>query len=114
MIGAGSAPCAGTVKVVEAGTFAVTLFYNLLCLFGRAIIPFHHTGNAVFHVGSNKHIDATRIVAQHIVGTASYEDARMIGRSLAYGLALYAEEVLVLLFIVIISGPTTYKWYDVA
>ena len=46
---------------------------------------------AVGIIGGNKNIGATFLVAKHIVGTTSYEYARMFGGNFLYSLALNAE-----------------------
>ena len=49
------------------------------------------SGETVGIIGGNKNIGATFLVAKHIVGTTSYEYARMFGGNFLYSLALNAE-----------------------
>ena len=95
VVALGGAPCLAAIVVVVVGATAVGLLDELVgLLFGDAFLA-DHACYAVFEIGGEEEVYLTRMVAQDIVGTAAYEDARFLLSEVAYDVALHLEEGIV-------------------
>ena len=91
MISVGRTPGAVGIEVVILRTLLVALANKFLGGLRGYDAAQTKPLYAVGIIGGNKNIGATFLVAKHIVGTTSYEYARMFGGNFLYSLALNAE-----------------------
>lgn len=81
------------IEVIEIGTLTVAATDHFLRRLLVDVVEAADALNAVGGVGGDEDIHAAWHVAQHVVGTAPDEDARMLGGRFADGIALEFEEV---------------------
>ena len=109
MVCVGFAPCARTIKIIEFGTLAFSLFEQTTSHLAIHVVAFYHARDTIFIVGCEKDIDATRIVAQNIVGNAADENTTMRVGSLENGVALKAKESLFRDRIVVVFARSNHR-----
>ena len=95
VVGFGGSPGVGTVEVVERRALLVPMLHHALGRLGHNVHLLADALHAVGRVGRDEYVDATRMVAQDVVGTTTDEEARAALGGFADGVALDAEEVFV-------------------
>ena len=70
------APLLVAVEVVKGGTCLICLFdYGASLIYGNIGFAFAHAFDAVVLCGTDKDAGDTRMVAEDVIGAASYDDA---------------------------------------
>jgi len=98
-------PGVGTVVVVVGGALVVGLVHEGAgLLFGEVGMALADATDAVGFVGGDEDVDDVWLVAQDIVGTTAYEDARTLLGEVADGIALNLEQGFVAQLVAIEAG----------
>ena len=71
-----------------------------------ALFAFHHTTDALAHVGGDEDAHHTLYIAQHVVGTTTHKHTRPLAGSLTDGVGLELEQILLgeLVLIEVVDG----------
>ena len=93
MVGGCVSPCVGAVVVIVRRALVVGPLHEGTCLlFGELRMAFANALDAVGIVGGDEDVDDLWLVAQDIVGTTAYEDARAFLGEVADDVALNLEQ----------------------
>lgn len=88
------APTLASIVIVVRRACVLTAFYQLARFVGRSFKAVAHVLDAFVDVGSHEYRNHVPMLAQHVVGTTAHKYARRLGSSLAYGVALQTEQIL--------------------
>ena len=101
VIAVGLSPVFASIVIIIGGTSALHMMDALDSFLKRHLLLFHKELGTRLDIGCDKDIDHIGEIAQHIVSTTAYKDARALLGRLNNGIALKLEEPFLLEIVLI-------------